>query len=143
MEQKTQISALVNGSLGQILNNDKDYSALPRQCHEGRHAGSSYADSDAIWVKVLAENPTALTIELFGETYVLERKSSLSGKSVWYSTSLTREQAALLAQEDPRYMPKQTEGYRLTISDARFVNVCINPKKGISKSLCPSLVTIL
>lgn len=86
---KTQISNLINGSkeIRRSLTHSKYINAAQATSHTG-YAGSERKVRQEIADKVIAENLNGLDVEMFGKTIHLERNSSLSGKTVYFSTKL-------------------------------------------------------
>lgn len=86
---KTQISNLINGAkyIRRDLSHSKYITASQATSHIG-YAGSDRKVRQEIADKVIAENLSGLDVEMFGKTIHLERYSSLSGKTVYFSTVL-------------------------------------------------------
>lgn len=139
MEKKSQISNLLSGAQVQVLNPNKDYSKCARQSNEGQHAGSSYKEREALWQVVTAENQDGMTIEILGMTLTLQRRVSLSGKTVVYVADLEREQASQILGD---FLPQATKYQRFPLVICE-IGVRVEISKRSSITICPSLVTII
>lgn len=86
---KTQISNLINGakSVRRDENHEKYINAAQATSHVG-YAGSNSLIRREIAEKVISENPDGMRVQILGNVYYLERKTSVSGKSVWFSCPL-------------------------------------------------------
>lgn len=133
---KKQISHLRSGAKNQILNIEVDYSELPRQGLEDRHAGSPRAEWRDTFKKIKEENPEEMKIRLKGEELTLKAGYSLSEKSVWWSALLDKEFAGKFIKTSPNPSIRPS----LTISEG---GVIVYNGKNSDIELCPSLIEIL
>ena len=87
---KTQINSLINGTrdIRRDLSNPK-YIECPKATSHIGYAGTSLKLRAEIAEKVIVENPDGMDVEMFGKKFRLSRSSSLSGKTVWFSTEIT------------------------------------------------------
>lgn len=133
---KTQINNLRSGRKNQVLNPKIDYSNLPTATSHNGHAGSSLKSTNDAWKILIHENPNKLKIELFGEVLELGADWSLSGKSVSYEATISRE---FFTKNIPLDASKN-EPYIL-VSGAS--NITVHNGKNSFIGICPSLITIL
>lgn len=87
---KTQITDLINGTrdIRRDLSNPK-YIDCPKATSHIGYVGTNFKLRAEIAEKVIAENPDGMDVEMFGKKFHLSRSSSLSGKTVWFSTEIT------------------------------------------------------
>lgn len=138
---KTQINTLRIGTQVQLLNQETDYSQLPRATgYMGiSHAGSNTKEVANIWIKVLEENIESIKISVFGEILSLKRSNSKSGKSSYFRTNVSKDfikkNAGIVPANDDKYIPfMQIElGNYVTIGNG----------KNAYTTICPSFVEIL
>lgn len=95
---KTQISNLINGArqIRRDLSHSKYINAAKATSHIG-YAGTNRKIRQEIADRVIAENPDGMDIEMFGTQFHLDRSSSLSGKTISYSTEISIEDFMLLS----------------------------------------------
>ncbi|GIM60070.1 hypothetical protein CAPN008_01200 [Capnocytophaga canis] len=133
---KTQINHLRSGAKNQILNKEVDYSELPRQGLESRHAGSPRTEWAETFKKIREENPKEMKIRLKGRELTLKTGYSLSEKSVWWSTALEKDFAEKFVKTSPNPSIRPS----LTISEG---GVIVYNGKNTDIELCPSLIEII
>lgn len=95
---KTQITDLINGTrdIRRDLSNPK-YIDCPKATSHIGYVGTNFKLRAEIADKVIAENPDGMDVEMFGKKFHLSRSSSLSGKTVWFSTEITLDDFMLLS----------------------------------------------
>lgn len=95
---KTKIENLINGSkrVRRDLSNLKYVNAAKSTSHIG-YAGTNHEDRQEIADKVIAENPEYMDVEMFGKKFHLDRYSSTTGKTVWFSTEISLADFILLS----------------------------------------------
>lgn len=95
---KTQITDLINGTrdIRRDLSNPK-YIDCPKAASHIGYVGTNFKLRAEIAEKVIAENPDGMDVEMFGKKFHLSRSSSLSGKTVWFSTEITLDDFMLLS----------------------------------------------
>lgn len=121
---KTQISNLINGakSVRRDENHSKYINAFPATSHVG-YAGSNVQLRREVSGKVLAENVDGMCVQMFGKVYNLDRKTSVSGKSVWFSCPLQMDDFLLISGYQS--CPYKNEcSFLLTINED--MTVCIH-----------------
>lgn len=120
---KTQISNLINGTklIRRDLSHSKYANAGAATSHIG-YAGTNNTLRQEIANKVIAENPNGMDIEMFGKKFHLDRSSSLSGKTVWFSTEINLEDFMLLSgySENPF---KYEVSFTLTLNNNMTVDI--------------------
>lgn len=120
---KTQISNLINGTklIRRDLSHSKYTNAGAATSHIG-YAGTNSTLRKEIADKVIAENPNGMDIEMFGKKFHLDRSSSLSGKTVWFSTEINLEDFMLLSgySENPF---KYEVSFTLTLNNDVTVDI--------------------
>lgn len=131
---KTQINHLRSGNKNQVLNNEVDYSLLPKASSHVGHSGTNQVEASKIWSKVYEENKEEMSITLFGETLKLKANWSGSGKSVSYLGSISN---SFLSNFLITASKEQTSS--LSISGGTIV---VSNGRNSYRSICPSLVTI-
>lgn len=95
---KTQINDLINGvkQVRRDLSHSKYIDAKAATSHVG-YGGTNRIIRQEVADKVINENPTGLDIEMFGKKFHLDRFSSLSGKTIWFSTQISCDDFMLLS----------------------------------------------
>lgn len=95
---KTQINNLINGvkQVRRDLSHPK-YVSAKMATSPSRYAGTNHRIRQEIADRVIDENPTGLDIEMFGKKFHLDRFSSLSGKTIWFSAEISCEDFMLLS----------------------------------------------
>lgn len=95
---KTQITSLINGAkdIRRDLSNPK-YINCPKATSHIGYAGTNLKLRTEIAEKVIAENPDGMEVEIFGKKFRLSRSSSVSGKTVWFSTEISIDDFMLLS----------------------------------------------
>ena len=120
---KTQISNLINGAkqIRRDLSHSKYINATAATSHIG-YAGTNRTLRQAIVDKVIAENPDGMDIEMFGRKFHLDRSSSLSGKTVCFSTEINLEDFMLLSgyAENPF---KNEESFTLMFNNDMTIDI--------------------
>ncbi len=120
---KTQISNLINGAkqIHRDLSHSKYINATAATSHIG-YAGTNRSLRQEIADKVIAENPDGMDIEISGRKFHLNRFSSLSGKTIWFSTEIRLEDFMLLSgyAETPF---KNEESFILTFNNDMTVDI--------------------
>lgn len=134
---KTQINELRSGKKVQILNPNVDYSKLPQATSHIGHGGSKSADVTMVWDAVKRENVDQLRIRIKGVELVLLASWSGSGKSVSYSTTMSKENL----KEFSGLVPAKNKAPYISIQGANLI-VIGNGHKSYSY-MCPSLIEIL
>ena len=114
---KTQISHLINGQKDVVrdLNHPKYNNASPATSHVG-YAGSSHEEREEIANKVFDTNPHVLTVNVKGVVLNLHPYSSLSGKTRYYSASLTESEFMTILDLEHKPFNKHEGGYSLEVS---------------------------
>ena len=104
---KTQITSLIDGRKDVRIDqtNEKYINAPKASSHTG-FGGTNSKIRQEIGERVIAENPDGLHIRAFGKEFFLKKETSLSGKTVWFTSPLSTEDFALFAG----YMPEFKEG---------------------------------
>ena len=109
---KTQITSLINGAkhIRRDLSNPK-YTDCPKATSHIGYAGTNLKLRAEIAEKVIAENPDVMDVEIFGKKFRLFRSSSLSGKTIWFSTEITLDDFMLLSgyTENPFTQSKESK----------------------------------
>ena len=120
---KTQISNLINGAkqIHRDLSHSKYINATAATSHIG-YAGTNRSLRQEIADKVIAENPDGMDIEISGRKFHLNRFSSLSGKTIWFSTEISLEDFMLLSgyAETPF---KNEDSFILTFNNDMTVDI--------------------
>lgn len=121
---KTQISSLIDGRKDvRIDQSNEKYTNAPKATSHLGYAGTNSKARHEIAERVIAENPDGLHIAAFGKEYFLNKKTSTTGKTVWFAAELSAEDFALFAG----YMPEFKEGveisYSINISMEMYVDV--------------------
>lgn len=120
---KTQISNLINGAkqIRRDLSHSKYINATAATSHIG-YAGTNRSLRQEIADKVITENPDGMDIEISGRKFHLDRSSSLSGKTIWFSTEISLEDFMLLSgyAENPF---KNEESFILTLNNDMTVDI--------------------
>lgn len=95
---KTQISDLVSGvkDIRRDLSHPKYANAPQATSHVG-YGGTNSKIRQEIAEKVLSEHPDGMDIEMCSKRFHLDRSSSLSGKTVWFSTEIDSGDFLLLS----------------------------------------------
>lgn len=121
---KTQIENLINGSkqVRRDLSNSKYINCARATSHIG-YAGTNRKDRKEIADKVIFENPNGLEIEMFGKVFHLEPETSLSGKTIWFSTSINFEDFMLLSGYNEKPFKNEAS---FTLSFNQDMTVCIH-----------------
>lgn len=120
---KTQISDLINGAkqIHRDLSHSKYINATASTSHIG-YAGTNRSLRQEIADKVIAENPDGMDIEISGRKFHLDRSSSLSGKTIWFSTEISLEDFMLLSgYAAPPF--KSEESFILTFNNDMTVDI--------------------
>lgn len=134
---KTQINTLRSGSKNQLLNQNVDYSNLPKDTSHNGHAGSNTELVLSVWSRVKEENPEFLTIKIFGETLKLKANWSVSRKSVSYVTSISNE----FLEENTSIKATKSKVASLRIDSGNIIE--ISNGNNFRMTVCPSLVEII
>lgn len=134
---KTQINELRSGVKNQILNDEIDYSKIPKDTQHFGHSGSNYAEVEAVWEKVIAENPESMKVVVKGIEVDLTANWSMSRKSVSYKGVLLKETLTELFFLNPT----EDEAPCLYILNGNLVKVA-NGNNDFHY-LCPSLIEII
>jgi hypothetical protein len=115
---KTQISALINGSksVRRDLSNPK-YINAPKSTSFGDYAGSNNEIRKSISDKVFSENGETLNIKICGINLILQKQSSGSGKTNWFSSQITEEQFIVIAGYERKPFNKHEGSYSITINN--------------------------
>lgn len=116
---KTQITSLIDGRKDVRIDpmNEKYINAPKASSHTG-FGGTNSKIRQEIGERVIAENPDDLHIRAFGKEFFLRKETSLSGKTVWFTSPLSTEDFALFAG----YMPEFKEGVEIKCS----INISMN-----------------
>lgn len=127
---KTQISSLINGSknVRRDLNNNKYKNAKKSTSHIG-YAGSNHVERITIGQQVLIENATEMIISVFGETILLNRVNSLSGKTSSYIADLSENQFIKLSGYSSNPITNYQSKFSLTINEDMTVAINIFARK--------------
>jgi hypothetical protein len=134
---KNQISNLRSGTKNQVLNPEVDYTKLPNATSHVGHGGTNNAEVEAIWSKVISENPETMKVVIKGIELEMKANWSLSRKSVSYNVSISREdlENKFFIKASKKEMPS------ISIQNGNII-VVSNGKKSYSH-ICPSLIEIL
>ena len=120
---KTQITYLINGTqdIRRDLANSKYINCPKASSHIG-YAGTNLKTRTEIAEKVKEENPNGMDVEMFGKKFHLSRLSSVSGKTVWFSTEISLEDFLLLSGyvEEPFKDSKESK-FELEITNSMNV----------------------
>ena len=116
---KTQISSLIDGRKDVRIDptNEKYINAPKASSHTG-FGGTNSKIRQEIGERVIAENPDGLRIKAFGKEFFLGKKTSTTGKTVWFAAELSAEDFALFAG----YMPEFKEGVEISY----FINISMD-----------------
>ena len=130
--QKSQIlplkglTVLINGTpdIRRDLANSKYINCPKASSHIG-YAGTNLKTRTEIAEKVKEENPNSMDVEMFGKEFHLSRSSSVSGKTVWFSTEINLEDFMLLSGyvEVPF---KQSKECKFTLEINNSMNVLLH-----------------
>ena len=121
---KTQISHLINGQKDVVrdLNHTKYNNASPATSHIG-YAGSSHTEREETANKVFESNPNTLTVNIKGIVVNLHQYSSVSGKTRYYSGTLTESEFMAILGLERKPFNKHEGGYSLEISSDMTVKL--------------------
>lgn len=100
---KTQISNLING-MKNVIRKEEDAKYLTAKqatSHVG-YAGTNREERNRISEMVYSENSEIMNIEINGEKITLNRKSSTTGKTIWYSAEVSEDFARKFVNTDGR-----------------------------------------
>ena len=93
---KTQIYNLINGSKNVIRDENHPKYATAKKNAYGDYVGTSTAERTAIAEKVFAENGDEMHVIIRGVEITMQRNSSTTGKTSWYSSELTSDKYAII-----------------------------------------------
>lgn len=123
---KTQITSLINGAkdIRRDLSNPK-YIDCPKATSHIGYAGTNLKLRAEIAEKVISENINGLNVEILGKRFCLSRYSSLSGKTVWFSTEISLDDFMLLSGyvEAPF---KQSKECKFELEINNYMNVLLH-----------------
>ena len=134
---KTQITTLRSGTKHQILNPEINYSTLPAATSHNGHSGSSYEEVQAVWNRVISENPESMKVVVKGIEVKLKANWSLSRKSVTYIGCITND------------VLENVFGLKATLKALPHISIqsgniiVVSNGKNNYTNICPSLVEIL
>jgi hypothetical protein len=134
---KTQISNLRSGTKNQVLNSQVNYNELPKATSHIGHSGSNQVEVDAVWAKVIEENPTEIKAIIKGIEVVLTAKWSLSGKSVGYTSAISAEDL------ESKFNLVAAKGKTATISINGATSIVVSNGKNSYVHVCPSFIEII
>ncbi len=123
---KTQISKLINGSerVMRDLRNEK-YENADKNIY-GNYVGSKKEEREEVANQVFVENSEIMQVEVKGVRLSLRKSTSLSGKTIWYSSELTdSEYKAILGHG----FPSETSQWSSSITINQDMTVCVNLSK--------------
>lgn len=123
---KTQITSLINGAkdIRRDLSNPK-YINCPKATSHIGYAGTNLKFRTEIAEKVIAENPDGMDVEIFGKKFRLSRSSSLSGKTIWFSTGITINDFMLLSGYT-EFPFKRSKEYKFELEINNDMNVLLH-----------------
>jgi hypothetical protein len=123
---KTQITSLINGAkdIRRDLSNPK-YINCPKATSHIGYAGTNLKFRTEIAEKVIAENPDGMEVEIFGKKFRLSRSSSLSGKTIWFSTGVTINDFMLLSGYT-EFPFKRSKEYKFELEINNDMNVLLH-----------------
>lgn len=115
---KTQISSLINGQryVRRDLNNPK-YINCPKATSHCGYAGTNHNLRNEIAAKVIEENPNGMDIKLFGKQFHLSKYSSLSGKTVSFTTDISLDDFILISGYPESPFEKKEAKFQLEINN--------------------------
>lgn len=122
---KTQISSLIDGRKDVRIDptNEKYINAPKATSHTG-FGGTNSRTRQEVGERVIAENPDGLHIQAFGKDFFLEKKTSTTGKTVWFVAELSAKDFALFAGYMPEFKKEGVEtSYSINISMDMYVDV--------------------
>lgn len=122
---KTQISSLIDGRKDVRIDptNEKYINAPKATSHTG-FGGTNSRIRQEVGERVIMENPDGLHILAFGKEFFLDKKTSTTGKTVWFAAELSAEDFALFAGYMPEFKKEGVEiSYSINISMDMYVDV--------------------
>jgi hypothetical protein len=134
---KTQIKNLRSGKKNQIVNPEIDYVGDRKSSEYLGHAGSSYEDVLSVWDRVTKENPDKMKIRVKGVEVELTANWSISGSSVSYFGSISKEDL----ESKFKLVSAKNENPSIKIDFGNIITV--SNGKNSSVHICPSLVEIV
>ena len=129
MKEKTQIFGLINGRKEVIRDeNCGKYIHAERATSHIGYAGTDHKTRMAIAEKVIAENPNGLNITIRGIGLHLDKHTTTSGKTVWYSRRISEPLAiSIIGLSQPQY--EYERDWDLAIDGDMVVTITVYARK--------------
>lgn len=128
---KTQIQDIINGAKNVIrMENHPKYSNAKVNSY-GNFVGTAIDECNAIGKKIFAENGDEMHANIRGVELTLHRHSSTTGKTSWYSSELTPDEAAIIYTGNKFEWPTEMKfkSFDITIRDDCTVTITRYGKK--------------